>query len=35
MANAREAILLHLEELGEDPFIRRVIRREIEVTAGA
>ncbi len=35
MANAREAILLHLEELGEDPSIRRVIRREIEVTAGA
>jgi len=35
MANAREAIQLHLEELGESASIRRVIRREIEVTAGA
>ena len=33
--NAKEAIRLHLEELGEDPPIRRIIRREIEVTAGA
>lgn len=35
MKNAKEAIQLHLEELGENPSIRRVIRREIEVTAGA
>jgi predicted RNase H-like HicB family nuclease len=35
LANAREAILLHLEELGEELPVRRVIRREIEITAGA
>jgi predicted RNase H-like HicB family nuclease len=33
--NAREAIALHLEELGERAVIRPVIRREIEVVGGA
>ncbi len=33
--NAREAIQLHLNELGESASIRHVIRREIKVTAGA
>ena len=35
LEHAREAIQLHLEELGDNPTVRRVIRREIEITAGA
>ena len=33
LANLREAAELHLEELGHQAIIRRVIRREIEVCA--
>ena len=35
LANLREAAELHLEELGEEARPRQVIRREIEVQAGA
>ncbi len=35
LKNLREAAELHLEELGEDVSLRRVIRREIEIKAGA
>ena len=35
LANLREASELHLEELGRDAKIRQVVRREIEVQAGA
>ena len=34
LRNLREAAELHLEELGEVPVLRQVIRREIEVQAG-
>lgn len=33
--NLREAAELHLEELGQQAAVRRVIRREIEVHANA
>jgi len=35
LENLREAAELHLEELGGVTKVRRVIRREIEVRAGA
>jgi predicted RNase H-like HicB family nuclease len=35
LANLREAAKLQLEELGEGLSLRQVIRREIEVNAGA
>ena len=35
LRNLREAAELHLEELGDNPPLRHVIRREIEVRAGA
>jgi len=35
LENLREAAELHLEELGDLGKVRRVIRREIEVRAGA
>ncbi len=35
LKNLREAAELHLEELGNQAEIRQVIRREIEVQAGA
>jgi len=34
LANLREAVELHLEELGENVCLRQVIRHEIEVVAG-
>ncbi|MCX7011623.1 MAG: type II toxin-antitoxin system HicB family antitoxin [Candidatus Sumerlaeota bacterium] len=35
LANLREAAQLHLDELGAQAALRRVIRREIELTANA
>jgi predicted RNase H-like HicB family nuclease len=35
LLNLKEAAELHLEELGSQAAIRQVIRREIEVQAGA
>jgi len=35
LENLREAAQLHLEELGAQAAFRRVIRREIELTASA
>jgi predicted RNase H-like HicB family nuclease len=35
LANLREAATLHLEELGDPPALRPVIRRELEVQVGA
>ena len=35
LANLREAATLHLEELGDPPMLRPVIRRELEVQVGA
>jgi len=35
LANVREAAELHLEELGAQAHVRKVIRRELEVQAGA
>jgi predicted RNase H-like HicB family nuclease len=33
--NLREAAVLHLEQIGADQGLRKVIRREIEVRCGA
>ena len=35
LANLREAAELHLEQLGDEAVLRKVIRREIEVRCGA
>ncbi len=35
LANLREAAELHMEELGEQARLRKIIRRQIEVVVGA
>ncbi len=35
LANLREAVELHMEELGEQAHLRKIIRRQIEVVVGA